>query len=54
MPISFTSGGAEAGASTPVVRISMNATTTVYLVGLARFTPGSCSVFGSIRARRVR
>jgi hypothetical protein len=39
---------------TPLVRISLAATTTVYLVAKSAFTIGSNSVYGTIRARRVR
>jgi hypothetical protein len=35
-------------------RISLSATTTVYLVGSATFSAGTCSAFGNITARRVR
>lgn len=36
------------------VRVSIAATTTVYLVAQATFTVGTCTGFGTIRARRVR
>jgi hypothetical protein len=39
---------------TPVVRISVSATTTVYLVAQASFAVGTLKGFGTIRARRVR
>lgn len=35
-------------------RISINGTTTVFLVGRCTFTVSTCSTFGTIRARRVR
>lgn len=40
--------------TTPVVRISVASTTTVYLVAKAGFTTSSLSAAGFIRARRVR
>jgi hypothetical protein len=40
--------------STPVVRESLSATTTVYLVGQAAFTGSTMTCGGYIRARRVR
>lgn len=47
------------GASTdrlalPTVRISIAATTTVYLVARSDFAAGAVSAWGSIRARRMR
>lgn len=39
---------------TPVTRISLAATTTIYLVASATFTVSTLTAFGSIRARRVR
>lgn len=36
------------------VRLSVAATTTVYLVANATFTVSTCAAFGTIRARRVR
>lgn len=38
----------------PRKRFSLSGTTTVYLVGSATFSAGTCSGFGSITARRVR
>ncbi len=38
----------------PPVRISLSATTTVYLVAQAAFSVGSESSYGTIRARRAR
>lgn len=35
-------------------RFSLASTTTIYLVALATFTTSTCTVYGSIRARRVR
>jgi hypothetical protein len=40
--------------SAPVVRISLSATTTVFLVAQISFTVSTCTVDGFIRARRVR
>src|SRR5512143_308826 len=40
--------------STPVFRISLNATTTVYLVGQSTFTVSTQTAGGTIRWRRVR
>jgi len=39
---------------TPVTRISLAATTTIYLVASATFTVSTLTAFGTIRARRVR
>jgi hypothetical protein len=40
--------------TSPVVRISIASTTTVYLIGYASFTTSTCTAYGLIRARRVR
>jgi hypothetical protein len=40
--------------TTPVVRLSLAATTTVYLVSRATFTVSTLKAYGTIRARRVR
>jgi hypothetical protein len=53
------SGGAPVTAvqltpSSPVVRISLASTTTVYLIGNVSFASGTCTAQGFIRARRVR
>lgn len=50
---SFTTGGGQA-ISTPVVRIPLAATTTVYLVGQTQFGVSTMQCSGFIRARRVR
>lgn len=42
------------GCPCPPRRISLSATTTVYLVGQASITAGSCKAFGYIEARRIR
>lgn len=39
---------------TPVVRVSLAATTTVFLTGISVFSAGTMTAFGFIRARRVR
>lgn len=39
---------------TPLVRLSLAATTTVYLVAKAEFSAGTEAAYGSIRARRAR
>lgn len=39
---------------TPLVRVSVSATTTVYLVAQDTFTLSTISAYGTIRARRVR
>lgn len=40
--------------STPTVRVSVAATTTVFLVTQGNFTVAALSAYGTIRARRVR
>ena len=40
--------------ATGAARMSLAATTNVYLVGIATFSSGACNAQGSIRARRVR
>ena len=42
------------GLPTPPVRLSIAATTTVFLVAQATFAVGTIGAFGTIRARRVR
>jgi hypothetical protein len=49
----FLAGGAQR-LNTAAARISIAATTTVYLIAQANFTTGTCSVGGFISARRVR
>lgn len=46
--------GQQAALNTPTVRISISATTTVYLVGTSTFTTSTMTCSGFIRARRVR
>jgi hypothetical protein len=46
--------GAVNAVTTPTVRISLSATTTVYAVGFASFASGTTTIDGFIRARRVR
>jgi hypothetical protein len=48
------SAGAGGNVVTPVVRISLSATTTVYLVAQGNFTTSTCQAGGVIRARRAR
>lgn len=50
IPFSF----AQILMSTGRKRISLAATTTVYLVGLAKFAVAGCTSYGQITARRVR
>lgn len=38
----------------PMTRISIAATTTVYLLGYANFSVSTCSAYGFLQARRVR
>lgn len=40
--------------SSPTVRLSINQTTTVYLVASGTFTVSTLAAYGTIRARRVR
>ncbi|WP_217577589.1 hypothetical protein [Mesorhizobium sp. GbtcB19] len=42
------------GIGVPPLRISLTSTTTIYAVALATFGVSTCSVFGILRARRVR
>lgn len=51
---SFAPGAIPLSYSTPVVRLSLAATTTVYLVEQATFTVSTLAGFGTLRARRVR
>lgn len=51
--LSFTAATTQ-NLSAPVVRISLAATTTVYLIANAGFASGSCTASGFLRARRVR
>jgi hypothetical protein len=50
---SFNTGAGQL-ISTPVVRISVASTTTVFLVAVATFGVSTCTADGAIRARRVR
>jgi hypothetical protein len=50
----FTSGVGTVPFCSPVTRLSLSATTTVYSVGLAVFSGGTCTGLGMLRARRVR
>lgn len=44
----------DAQIMTPVVRVSLSATTTVYLVIKSSFTTNTLNAYGFLRARRVR
>lgn len=48
------STGNDFTVAAPVQRISIAATTTVYLVGYSDFSSGTMKAYGTIRARRVR
>lgn len=52
-PVSITAGNGIT-TPTPVVRISIASTTTVYLVGYSTLSGGTVNTTGFIRARRVR
>jgi|SRR5215831_7747971 len=51
--MNFTTGGSTV-LPTGTARLSVSATTTVYLVGLANYTTGAATAYGLLRARRVR
>lgn len=51
--LTFTTGAAQT-ISTPVVRVSLSGTTTVYVVGQSSFGVSTMACNGFIRARRVR
>lgn len=53
-PIPITGLTGDLTADSGPVRVSIASTTTVFLVASAAFTVGTVSVFGTIRARRVR
>jgi hypothetical protein len=42
------------GMTVPIQRISVSATTTVYLVAKATFTVSTAKAYGTLRARRIR
>jgi hypothetical protein len=53
--IAFTSSqGSGSAVASPVTRISLSTTTTVFAIVNATFTTSTCTVNGFIRARRVR
>jgi hypothetical protein len=55
--LSFTSGQSTntgENAPPPTLRFSLSGTTTIYLSGRAQFGSGTCSVDGSMFARRIR
>ncbi|RAS11265.1 hypothetical protein C7415_102389 [Cupriavidus alkaliphilus] len=51
--VNFITGGTQVQAS-PVVRVNVASTTTVYCVANAQFGVSTMTVDGSIRARRAR
>jgi len=51
---STSNGNGDTAANIPAVRMSLSATTTVYLSVVTQFTTGSAKVYGRISARRVR
>lgn len=53
-PFAFVGSSATLGDDIPVTRISLSATTTIYLVAQATFSGGSIGAYGTIRARRIR
>lgn len=46
--------GTQQTIPTPTVRVSVSATTTVYVVANVTFSGGTCNTLGFVRARRVR
>lgn len=54
LPLVLTTATSDYGQGLPPVRVSLAATTTIYLVCEATFSVGSVSAFGTIRARRMR
>jgi hypothetical protein len=46
--------GNSPGGLTPIRRLSIASTTTVYLIAFASFSGSTCSAYGQIQARRVR
>lgn len=50
----FAPGAFTETVSTPIVRVSLASTTTIFLVTSATFTVSTLTAYGSIRARRVR
>lgn len=53
-PSGFTPGGGDMAFNVQPVRFSLNAATTIYATVQANFSTSTCSVFGLLRARRVR
>ena len=51
--VNFTSAG-DQGIVAPDRRINVSSPTTVYIVGIAEFSSGSCTFCGGIYARRTR
>jgi hypothetical protein len=54
IPLILSTATTDYGQTLPPVRVSLAATTTIYLVCEATFAAGSVSAFGTIRARRMR
>lgn len=54
LQVNYITGVAFQEQSTPVVRMSLASTTTVFLAGIASFTTSTMTCNGFIRARRVR
>lgn len=54
VPLVTTTLSATFGSAISPVRVSIAATTTIYLVAQETFSLGSATAFGTIRARRVR
>lgn len=50
----YTSGGATMTVTIPETRVSLAATTTVFLVATGTFSVSTCTAYGTIRARRAR
>lgn len=53
-PAQVPTAAADQAWTVPTVRLSLAATTTVYLVAQGTFTVSTLSAYGTIRARRVR
>ncbi|MFZ2157241.1 MAG: hypothetical protein WAV72_14125 [Bradyrhizobium sp.] len=49
----FTAASQDLSASTPVVRKSLSATTTIYLVAQSAFSAGTIKAWGFLGARRI-
>ena len=53
-PAAVPTAGADASWVVPTVRLSLAATTTVYLIAKGTFTVAGLNAYGTIRCRRVR